>query len=172
MEEILTQTCKNTYKLNMDSDDFSICVCSEQQKRSMFNWNQQWGNKQLRCLVHHQRQLSYIQAIQPTAKVAQPKQPETLCLLPQSKGYARRLKVLASTTGSVKAPKFDALPIGSMGLVYLPTCIIIYNHLYTITSKKNKTQVNHEPPNQSLNCGTLGKQRRLWVNVPYIDPMG
>ena len=28
-----------------------------------------------------------------------------------------------------------------------------------------KVHWNHETPNQSLNCGTLGKRRRLWVNV-------
>ena len=29
-----------------------------------------------------------------------------------------------------------------------------------------KVHWNHETPNQSLNCGTLGKRRRLWVQLP------
>ena len=32
----------------------------------------------------------------------------------------------------------------------------------------SQVQWNHEPPNQSLNCGTLGKRRRLWVYLLYI----
>ena len=35
-----------------------------------------------------------------------------------------------------------------------------------------KVHCNHETPNQSLNCGTLGKRRRLWVTIPYMDRMG
>ena len=31
-----------------------------------------------------------------------------------------------------------------------------------------KVHCNHETPNQSLNCGTLGKRRRLWVVVVVV----